>query len=238
MTIDEASKIRGANYLSAGAAGAREMWQAYDRNLIERDLERAAKLKLNTLRVMLSYEYWLVEKGRLENSIYHLAQTAWSQHKIRILPVLFDCTTETLQQFEDPAKWFAIEDFVNWFMQRWAHEHRLVALEVVNEPQGVTQFKFARAMLARTARMRKSLPLTFGARKLEDSRLMQDLGLDLLQVHIDGAYDEVAVRNILDDAAATQEILGRPVLVVGLRSGLSVPESYPLGVIHQTFELS
>ena len=50
--------------------------------------------------------------------------------------------------------------------------------------------------------------------------------------------DEAAVRNILDDAAATQEILGRPVLVVGLRSGLSVPESYPLGVIHQTFELS
>ena len=182
------------------------MWQSYDRSVVERDLQAAAKQKLNVLRVKLSYEHWLADKGRLENSIYHIAQTAWAAHKIRILPVLFDCGAPQAQQFEDPTKWFAIEDFVNWFMQRWAHEHRMIALEVVNEPQGVTQFKFARAMFARAARMRKSLPLTFGAQRLEDSRLMQDLGLDVLQVHVETALEGRTLPSILDDAAATQEI--------------------------------
>jgi hypothetical protein len=231
MTIDDASKIRGANYLCAGAADAHAMWQQYDRATIERDLDRAAKLKLNTLRVMLSYDYWLAHKGLLENSIYHLAQTAWASHKIRILPVLFECRPPYSQQFEDPTKWFAIEDFVNWFMQRWAHEHRLVALEVIDEPKSVVEFKFARTMFARAARMRKSLPLTFGARKLEDSRLIQDLGLDLLQVHLDASCDEQTVRQSRDEAAATQDILGRPVLVVGLKNVPPALDSHRLGII-------
>src|SRR5688572_14142156 len=134
MTLDEAKKIRGAVYLPARAFNAYQMWRDYDRTNIERDLGYADKLNLNALRVFLSYEYWLSDRGRLENSLYHLAQTAWG-HKIRIMPVLFECNgaepteaalndrapktagcvrSPTSELVNDPTKWFAIEDFVNW----------------------------------------------------------------------------------------------------------------------------
>jgi len=183
--------------------------------------------------VFLSYDYWLSDRGRLENSLYHLAHSA-SALKIRILPVLFDCcgaepTEESLNDrdpktaawlrspgselINDRSNWFAIEDYVNWFMQRWAHEHRMMALEVINEPATTAEFKFARQMFARAARLRKSLPLTFGARRFEDSRLLQDLGLDLLSLHENFHSFESSLRPALDRAAQTQEILSRPVLL-------------------------
>ena len=260
MTVDEAKKIRGAVYLPVRAFNAYQMWRDYDRSLIERDLGYAAKLKLNALRVFLSYEYWQADRGRLENSLYHLAQTAWG-HKIRIMPVLFECNGDeptesrlsdrdpttagcvrspSTELVNDPTKWFAIEDYVNWFMQRWAHEHRLLALEVINEPQTVLEFKFARTMFARAGRLRRSLPLTFGSKRFEDSRLMQDLGLDLLQLHESAPRTEDGLRASLDLASETQEILARPVLLTewqrigggttpAYTKAAEIVQSYPLG---------
>ena len=233
MTIDDASKIRGAVYIPARAYNAYQMWRDYDRAIIERDLAFAAKLKLNTLRIFLSYEYFLEERGRLENSLYNMLQAAWV-HKIRVLPVLFDCrgvepteaaradrdpnTASCLRSpssdlVNDPGKWDGIEDMVNWFMQRWSHEHRVLALEVVNEPRTTNEFRFARQMFLRASRHRKSLPLTVGTRQLEDSRLFGDLGVDLLQIHENFHRSETDLRQRLDLAAQTQEILNRPVLL-------------------------
>ncbi len=226
MTLDEASKIPGAVYLSAASRRPYEMWRDYDRSLIERDLGYAAKLKLNALRVFLSYEYWLEDRGRLENSLYHLLHSAWGQ-KIRILPVLFTCwgiepageaksawtRSPGSALIDDPAAWIGIEDYVNWFMQRWSHEHRVLALEIVDEPETASEFKFARQMLQRASRHRKSLPLTFGAKRLEDSRFFQDLPLDILQIHPIPSASEDELRRQLDLALQTQEILQRPVLL-------------------------
>jgi len=234
MTIEEAAKVRGALYLPARAFNAYQMWKDYDRAAIERDLSFAAKLKLNALRVFLNYDYWLEDRSRLENNVYHLCQSA-SAHKIRIMPVLFDCRgsepTEEARDDRDPkragdmrsprselvndqSKWFSIEEYVNWFFQRWAYEHRMLAVEVINEPATVMEFKFGRTMFARAARHRKLLPLTFGARELEDSRLMQDLGLDILQIHLEASSSEVELRDSLERAQQTQQILARPVIVI------------------------
>ncbi|HEX8521318.1 MAG TPA: hypothetical protein VF669_03615 [Tepidisphaeraceae bacterium] len=218
MTIDDASKIRGAVYLTAPSATAHEMWQRYDRATIERDLGYAAKLKLNALRIFLSYEFWLEDRNRLENSLYHLLHSAW-HHKIRILPVLFDCTVPSpgAGTIGEASKWNAVEDYVNWFMQRWSHEHRVLALEIVNRPQTTAEFKFTRQMFLRASRHRKSLPLTFGANRLEDHRLIQDLGLDLLQLQQHGG-DEVLLQRQLELARQTQEILNRPIILTCWRS--------------------
>src|SRR2546426_11903750 len=90
MTIEEAKNIRGAVYIPARAWNVFQMWRDYDRAAIERDLSYAAKLKLNAVRVWLSFDYWLTDRGRMENSFYHLLQTAHAR-KIKILACLFDC---------------------------------------------------------------------------------------------------------------------------------------------------
>jgi hypothetical protein len=233
MTIDEASKIRGAVYISARAYNAYQMWRDYDRLIIERDLAYAAKLKLNALRVFLSYDFWLEDRSRLENSLYHMLHSAWA-HKIRILPVLFECNgvepteearadrdpetadcvrSPSSELMENPSTWTGIEDYVNWFMQRWSHEHRVLALEVINEPRTTNEFKFARQLFLRASRHRKILPLMFGPRRFEDTRLMQDLGIDILQIHENFHRSESDLRKRLDLAQQAQEILARPVIV-------------------------
>jgi hypothetical protein len=246
MTLDEASKIRGGVYISAKARGPYSMWRDYDRGIIERDLGFAAKLRLNALRVFLSYEYWLEDRGRLENSLYHLLHSAWNL-KIRIVPVLFgrrgvDGGDEEASAWarsparalvDDAGTWVGIEDYVNWFMQRWSHEHRVLALEIIDEPRTVNEFKFARQMLLRASRHRKSLPLTFGARRLEDSRFFQDLPLDILQVHAADGGGEEELRGRLEMAMETQEILQRPVILGEwgpVSAGMArIVRGYPLG---------
>jgi len=233
MILDEAKNIRGAVYIPAGAFNAYQAWRDYDATIAKRDLAYAAKLKLNALRVFLNYDYFLQDRKRLENSFYNLLQSA-SAHKIRIMPVLFECrgaeptdeakndrSAETAGWMRSPSselvnasgRWYEIAEFVNWFMQRWSHEPRVLALEVINEPRTANEFKFARSMFSATARHRRSLPLTFGAAEIEDSRLLADLGLDVLQSHEKPGQTDEALRKGLRGAAVTQEILSRPVLL-------------------------
>src|SRR5207244_13197320 len=64
MILDEAKNIRGAVYIPTSAFTAYQMWRDYDRDITQRDLSYAAKLKLNALRVFLSYEYFLEDRKR------------------------------------------------------------------------------------------------------------------------------------------------------------------------------
>src|SRR5512136_625404 len=62
LTPTDLSTIRGANYRGSGAADTTDYWRHYSAAETERDLTYADRLKLNQLRVFVSYASWEADK--------------------------------------------------------------------------------------------------------------------------------------------------------------------------------
>src|SRR5512136_3191663 len=62
LTPTDLSTIRGANYRGSGAADTTDYWRHYSAPETERDLTYADRLKLNQLRVFVSYASWEADK--------------------------------------------------------------------------------------------------------------------------------------------------------------------------------
>lgn len=222
---------RGAVYIPARAFNAFQLWRDYDREVIGRDLGYAKLLNLNAIRIWLSFEYWSAHADEHKAKLDHLLTTA-REAGIKVMPSLFECcgieptdaaknNTDPLTAccirspgtaiMKDPSQWGHCVEYVHWFMQAFGDDDRLAAIEIINEPEPVYEFKFASEMFKSAAGERRKIGLTFGARTFEDSRLMQDLGLDVLQMHENFQPNEKSLRQRLDRAAQTQELLARPV---------------------------
>src|SRR5690625_2053196 len=60
---------RGAIYIPARAFNTWQQWKHYDQEEIERDFGYAASLRLNALRVWMSYDYWVENPKRHEKCL-------------------------------------------------------------------------------------------------------------------------------------------------------------------------
>lgn len=108
---------RGAVYLPAWAYNAYQTWWRYDRRGVERDLDFAARLGLDLLRVFCSYEFWREQAEDDVEGNAHLARLshlldAAAARGIAVLPVLFepigDEPTRANLRNRDPETSFAV----------------------------------------------------------------------------------------------------------------------------------
>lgn len=232
--VPDASKTRGAIYIPAKAYHAQQMWAEFDSQIAARDFGYARSIKLNALRIWLSYERWLADAAKLEKDVDALL-TAADEHGLRVMMSLFercgvDPTPETVNDRDartavclrsphskvvsDPKQWKQPVDYVRWFMKRFGEkDKRLLAVEICNEPGGPNEHKFTRAMMKVANESRGEVPFTVGSLIFEDSRLYQDLGLDILQAHENFHRSEKDFRDRLKRFVTTQEIIDRPVMV-------------------------
>ena len=228
------SQVRGAVYVPARAYNTYQFWRDYDVAVIARDFGYARRLRLNALRLWVSYERWLEAPAEVERNAEHLLTTA-AANGLRVMAVLFEqCGIEPTPRsmadrdpltafclrsphadvVNDPARWDEPRRFVRWFMDRFgATDERLLAVEPMNEPKSLRDHQFARAMMAVANERRGRVPLTVGSLVFEDSRFYQDLGLDILQAHENFHRSADALHARLRRFVETQEILGRPVMV-------------------------
>lgn len=222
--------VKGAVYIPSRAYNAYQMWKDYDPVVTERDLSYAASLRINALRVWLSYEYWLEKPNQHAESFLDMASTA-SSFGIRLLPVLFEgCgvapTEETLNDkspltavcvhspnraiFGNPDRYCETSEFVKWFMDAFANDTRLLAIEIMNEPPDTERIQFAREMLKKAILYRGSVPLTMGCANLEDHMYYMDLGVDILQNHLNFPQSKENIEQRLQKMKQTEQILGKP----------------------------
>lgn len=241
--------FRGAIYVPARAFNAYQAWRDYNAAEAERDMKYAASLNLQALRIWLSYEYWREKPGSFESSFESFLSIAQGCG-IKIFPSLFeangrDSTPEnitdtdlgtavcvaspSIEVLADRTLWEGPLSFVEYFMYRYASDDRLIAIELMNEPEQYgaaknvdegrrrelrrASIEFARTIMKEAGRMKGSVPLSMGSPTLEANLHYMDLGLDILQLHPNFPVDIQSLENELNSAVEVQELLDKPVWV-------------------------
>lgn len=229
----------GFNFLPSTAVNTTQMWQAdtFDPKTIDRELGWAAGAGYNSCRVFLQYIVWKHDaEGIAERFDQFLAIAA--KHGISVMPVFFDdCAfsgkepylgkqddpipgvhnsgwvpSPGLKRVTDRTAWPDLERYVTTLVRRFAHDERIVAWDLYNEPgnsrMGEKSLPLVEAAFAWARRARPTQPLTVGIWNGRLARMNQ---------RILGLSDVVSFHNYGNLRAVTRQIAalkkqGRPLL--------------------------
>lgn len=206
---DAPASIRGAIYIPCGAYNAPQLWKNFSPEETRRDFGYAKEIHLNALRMWASYEYWRMEPAKFQSEFDQMLDLAHATG-IRILISLFEndgvpptpenmWSTDPATAFDiqspgreiaagDPSQWEAPREFIKWFMKRYRNDHRLLAIEVMNEPaKGKDGAKgtvpFAKSMFETAKSLEGTVPLTIGSARVQLAQEFIPLGLDVINFH-------------------------------------------------------
>jgi hypothetical protein len=153
----------GANFLPSDAINELEMWQAetFDPITIDRELGWAEGIGMNTMRVFLHNLVWEQDPKGFEHRIDIFLNIA-AKHHIRPVFVLFDSCWDPKPKLgpqhppipgvhnsgwvqapgaeilSDPRQYPRLERYVKGVVGAFAHDPRVLAWDVWNEPDGIS----------------------------------------------------------------------------------------------------
>ena len=81
-------KLRGFNYTQPDAVSDRAFWADYHHDIVDRDMGYAERLRLNSARIFLSYDFYKENPDRFLANVKDFVQTAW-KHGITTNPIIF-----------------------------------------------------------------------------------------------------------------------------------------------------
>jgi hypothetical protein len=219
------------------AWNAYQMWANYENRVIERELDMAASLGLDSLRVFGSYERWREDGSSFFAHVDHFLSEC-KKRGIDPVVILFEAQpkeepTEHNLTTTDPAEAFAVHspsrrDVIqprNWsgyarsplhFARRWGQEvasdSRLLATEIMNEPGDVQPRQdFVKEMLTEVRTHAPSATLTMGCKDLEYNLVYdEDDELDIHQFHMNLPSDRAAAEDYLQRAAEHRRETEKP----------------------------
>jgi hypothetical protein len=248
----EFTGIRGAMYLPSKDWNAYQMWANYQNSVVEHELDLAASLGLNALRVLGSYECWLDDGPAFFSHVEHFL-TECNRRGIRPIVVLFEAPpkgepTEYNCKTTDPADAFGVHspsraDVLqprNWagyarsplhFARRWAQEYatdpRLLATEIMNEPGDVQPRQdFVKDMLTEVRRMAPDATLTMGCKDFRFNLVYDENDdIDIHQFHMNLPGDTAAAEDYLARARQHREETGKPLWCTEWQRTLVEPPS-------------
>ncbi|WP_247004492.1 cellulase family glycosylhydrolase [Halosolutus gelatinilyticus] len=234
---DALTGIRGAQYFQYGSWNNYQIWSNYANAEIERDLDYARSLGLNSLRVLASYEYWQEDGPSFFAHVEHFL-TECDARGIRPILVLFEAPpedepTEANRTDTDPETAFGVHspsrenviqprDWSGWarsplhFTRRWAEEFgedsRLLATEIMNEPGDVQPRQdFVKDMLAEFVANAPNGTVTMGCKDFQYNDVYDENDdLDIHQFHMNLPVDEQAARDYLAQAEQHRANTGKP----------------------------
>lgn len=225
----------GAVYIPAKVYNTWQQWKYFNLEEIERDFGYAESIGLNSLRIWLSYEYWL-ENPRKHEDYLNLMLNVAEKKGLKILIALFDSVgvennamtredknPKTAVGIQSPSseicmdneRWNEPAKFVHRFMDLFANDRRLLAIEIMNEPGFVNNRIALCRFLFKIAKEKQGLiPLTIGSlQDMQNWGNFMDLGIDILQVHLNFPTNLEEFNKQLIMANQVGELLGRPLWV-------------------------
>lgn len=232
LSNDYFTDVRGAVYIPVRSFNAYQQWRDYSSEITQRDLGYARKLNLNSLRVWLSYEYWLFNKDDFSIKFEDFLTVA-NQLGFRVMPSLFECcgrdpSEETINdrdQFtgtavrspgteitNDPSRWNEPFEFVKWFMNKYKDDQRLLAIEMTNEPKCTEDEVFAIALAKEAKKYNGNVPITIASQELGDNTMHEDY-VDVLQTHENIHLSEYQLDTRFYRIRMIQDIVKKPVWV-------------------------
>lgn len=229
--------VRGAMYFPTYAWNAYQTWANYDEQVVERELEMASSIGLDSLRVLASYSHWREEPAAFFARIEHFLSAA-TRRGIEPVVVLFEAPPKGEPTVEnrtatDPAQAFGVHSPSraeilqprNWsgyrgsplhFARRWARrfgtDSRLLATEVMNEPDDVQPRQdFVLDAIDAIRQEAPAATLTMGCKDFEYNRVYdRNDDIDVHQFHMNLPPDEDAAVEYLEAARQHRETTGKP----------------------------
>jgi len=159
----------GSDYIPATAINELEMWQAdtFDPKRIDLELGWAQQLGMNTMRVFLHDLLWEQDAAGFRKRIDEFLRIS-SKHGIRPIFVLFDSCWDPAPKLgiqhaptpgihnsgwvqspgaaalKDPAQYPRLEAYVRGVVGAFAHDKRVLAWDIWNEPDNVNDGSYAK----------------------------------------------------------------------------------------------
>ncbi len=124
------SGARGFNYQSAETMGHAEFWLEYNPLVTERDLDYAARLQLNQVRVFVPYSAWERNKEALRKGLLHFVRAAHARG-MGVMPTM----QYKFGEWRDKAAWPNARPFVADLIATIGNEPGLAIWDVENEPE-------------------------------------------------------------------------------------------------------
>ena len=124
------SGVRGFNYQSAETIGHAEFWLQYNPSVTERDLDYAARLQLNQVRVFIPYAAWEGNKEALRRNLLHFVRAARARG-MDVMPTM----QYKFGEWRDRDAWPNSRAFVADLVAALGKEPGLAIWDVENEPE-------------------------------------------------------------------------------------------------------
>lgn len=206
------SGVRGFNYTGSSATGHSDHFLHYKPEETDRELDLAARLKLNQARVFIMYDVYAKEKEALRRNLLHFVR-ACHQRGIGVMIVVGYPRPTVAQKVTSPA---AVE-FARFLVETLSNEPGLAFWDVANEPHN--KLKTEEELNVRRASVRymagvfheldKKTPVTVGA-AWEGG--MEDLAdcVNVLSFH-DYSATRARIRANMERARSFAAKLGKPV---------------------------
>lgn len=226
-------QIKGAVYLPSRAYNAYQAWLHFNEAEILRDFGYAQDAGLNALRIFTSYEYWMQNPEKFWRKFETLLIIA-AEHDILVMPILFencgrepsrenmlDRNPDTAVCIQSPGRgitgnpdlWEKPAVYTREFMERYADDERLVAIETMNEPHEETgDIPFAQFITQTAYALKKRVPLSIGCISLHHN-LYFSQWLGVYQFHDNFPTEMEMFKKELRDAVSLQNRTGKPVWI-------------------------
>jgi len=86
--LSDYSHIHGVNYTPSYNSREKNWVEFYDQDIIDREMEYAERLKINSARVFLPYHTFLKDPDKFFTNLKKFFKTAWS-HGVSVNPIIF-----------------------------------------------------------------------------------------------------------------------------------------------------
>jgi hypothetical protein len=187
------SDMRGFNYNPISAKDGNDKWVHYNHAEIDRDFGYAERLKLNTVRMFLSYHAWLADRAGFDEKLKDFTRIAYAHH-VGVMFVVVDGPPGMMPDlFEESAK-PKLREYAQDLVRAVGNEPGLSFWDAANEPDWVhppaalpntnqpQRIKVARFMAQALKEFDHNTPVTVGCMMLDCTEQTADV-VDVLSHH-------------------------------------------------------
>jgi hypothetical protein len=187
------SDLRGFNYNPASVKAGDDKWVQYNHAEIDRDFDYAERLKLNSVRVFLSYHAWLANRAVYDANIKDFTRTAFTHHIGVMFVVVGGPVSMMPDLFEESGK-PKLREYAQDLVRTVGNEPGLIMWDAANEPDWVhppaalpntnqpQRIKVARFMAQTLKDLDHNTPVTIGCMMLDCTQQTADV-VDVLTHH-------------------------------------------------------
>jgi hypothetical protein len=187
------SDMRGFNYNPISAKNGDDKWMNFNHAEVDRDFGYAERLKLNSVRMFLSYKAWAADRAGYDAKLKDFTRIAFAHH-VGVMFVVVGGPESMMPGLLEEAAKPKLREYADDLVHAVGNEPGLAFWDAANEPDWVhppaalpntnqpQRIKVARFMAQTLNELDKNTPVTIGCMMLDCTQETADV-VDVLSHH-------------------------------------------------------